>query len=419
MTEDANRKNAYGGADADANANADANAKIKMRIEAAEAELFSDEGLRSRRMGRRERTLATMGVLVVVVYFVCIFLPDNVTLNADYHSFAWYVDMTGRNISVFANWLGGDEPSSARFRATQYIIVALVGMALSVSGAVYQGAFRNALASPSTLGVQTGGALGGTLFVFLFYKPSDEITFALDIAREASVFDRYGGALFILAGCFAMVGLVLLVARRMSRGGKLSTIGLILTGMVFGGAVGSILGLIQYHMLLNNTEDARTYALRYIMMGTFDYTYTPAHLLFIGLPITVCTAIVMIQRKRLNLLAFGEDEARTMGVNVGLTRNLTIAVVTVMTAIVISFCGVIGFIGFMTPHIARRMVGPDFNYLLPGSGLFGAIIMMVIFHVGKVIGLAATIGIMTSLVGGSVFMALLIYYRRRGHADWS
>ncbi|MDR3225474.1 MAG: iron ABC transporter permease [Clostridiales Family XIII bacterium] len=411
MTKGADRKNTYGDAAADA--------KIKMRINAAEAELFADEELRRRRMGRRERTLVTMGILVVVVYFVCIFLPDNVALNADYHSFAWYVDMTGRNISVFAGWLGGDEQSSARFHATQYIIVALVGMALSVSGAVYQGAFRNALASPSTLGVQTGGALGGTIFVLLFYEPSDEITFALDAARGAGVLDRYGRSLFILAGCFVMVGLVLLAAKRMSRGGRLSTIGLILSGMVFGGAVGSILGLIRYYMLLNNTEDARAYALRYVMMGTFDYTYTPTHLLFIGLPVAVCTIIVMVLRKRLNLLAFGEDEARTMGVNVGLTRTLTIAVVTVMTAIVISFCGMIGFIGFMTPHVVRRMVGPDFNYLLPGSGLFGAIIMMVIFHIGKAVGLASTIGIMTSLVGGSVFMGILIYYRRRGHADWA
>jgi iron complex transport system permease protein len=412
MTEVSNKKKEYG--------DSEVASSIRMRIDAAEKNLFRDEELRRHRMDRRNKTLVTMAVLLVVTYLICISLPNNVTLNAEQHSLAWYFEMIGRRISVITNWIsGGHETSATRFYVTQYVIVALVGMALSVSGAVYQGAFRNALASPSTLGVQTGGALGGTIYILAVFNPRDEIGSTLDRVRDLTVLEKYGLSLFVLMGCFLMVGLVLLVSKRMSKGGKVSTLGLILSGLVFGGAVGSILGLIQYHLLLNNTEDTRTYALRYIMMGTFDRVLMPEYLAIIGIPLIICMVIVMTMRKRLNLLAFGEDEARTMGINVDLTRNLTIAIVTVMTAIVISFCGVIGFIGFMVPHVARRMVGPDFNYLLPGSAMLGAIILMVIYNIGMAVGLGNTIGIMTGLVGGSIFLCILVYYRRRGHADWS
>ncbi|MDR1068996.1 MAG: iron ABC transporter permease [Clostridiales Family XIII bacterium] len=394
-------------------------AKIKFNIEAAEHELFRDEKIRHKRIDRRARTLAALAVMCAIAYFVCLFLPDNITVNAAQHNLAWYFEMTSKNISVFFNTLAGTETSSTRWHLTQYLIVALVGMALSVNGAVYQGAFRNALASPTTLGVQTGGALGGTVYILLFYREQTGITYALTEAQNRSVFERYGQSVFMMVGCFMMVAFVLFVARRMNRGGRPSSIGLVLSGLVFGGTVGSVLGLIQYYLLMNDPEGGMSYALRYIMMGTFDYVYTPLHLLLIGTPIILCMAVVMALRKKLNLLAFGEDEARTMGVNVDRIRRVAISVATVLTAVIISFCGMIGFIGFMVPHVARRMVGPDFNYLIPGSGLLGALIMMVVFHVGRAFGLASTIGLMTSLVGGSIFMLLLLTYRRRGHADWA
>ncbi|MDR2610188.1 MAG: iron ABC transporter permease [Clostridiales Family XIII bacterium] len=396
-------------------------AKIKFNIEAAEHELFRDENIRRKRRDSRARTLTILAVTGVVVYFICLFLPDNITVNAWQHNLAWYFEMTQKNISVFFNTLAGREVSSTRWHISQYIIVALVGAALSVNGAVYQGAFRNALASPTTLGVQTGGVLGGTIYVLFVYREPEmnAITYALEEARNRSLFERFGQAFFIMAGCFLMVAFVLFVARRMSGGGRLSSIGLILSGLVFGGAAGSALGLIQYYLLMNDPEGSRTYALRYMMMGTFDYVFTPLHLLLIGAPIVVCIAIVMLLRRKLNLLAFGEDEARTMGINVDVIRRIAIGVSTVLTAVIISFCGMIGFIGFMVPHVARRMVGPDFNYLIPGSALLGALIMMVVFHVGRAFGLASTIGLMTSLVGGSIFMVILVYYRRRGHADWA
>jgi iron complex transport system permease protein len=398
---------------------AEYDSKIKMKISIAEKEFFPNESLRKRRMGKKGRTLAFLGVAFVLLYFICLFLPDNVTVNAWQHNLAWYIEMTKKNISVFANYISGTEVSSTRWHTTQYLIVAIVGAALSVNGAVYQGAFKNALASPSTLGVQTGGALGGTVFALAFYKPAEDITYALTEAKNMSLWDRYGSAVCILIGCFVMVFFVLITAKKMSKGGRLSTLGLILSGMVFGGAVGSVLGLIQYWMLQNNTEDARTYTLRYIMMGTFDNVYTPEHLLLIGIPLGIGITVLMLLRKRLNLLAFGEDEARTMGVNVNLTRNIIIGIATTLTGVIIAFCGVIGFIGFMVPHVTRRMVGPDFNYLVPGSALVGASVLMVIFHVGRALGLANTIGLMTSLVGGTIFLALLLYYRRRGHADWA
>jgi iron complex transport system permease protein len=295
----------------------------------------------------------------------------------------------------------------------------VVGAALAISGSVYQGAFRNALASPTTLGVETGGVLGGMIYILLI-QDNSVITgmTVLEITSGRSFFETYALAFFILIGCFAMVFIVSGCARILGRG-KFSTLGLILSGVVFAGGVGEILGLIQYAMLQEDMYDPRVYALRLMMMGTFGKALTSAHLAMIGIPVASGITVILLMRGRLNLLVFGEDEAKSMGVNVRLIRFVTVGIVTALTAVVISFCGMIGFIGFIVPHMTRRLVGPDLRYLLPASALVGALVMMVIYQIATTVGWASNINLMTSLVGGGIFFVMVIIMRRRSHADWA
>ena len=125
-----------------------------------------------------------------------------------------------------------------------------------------------------------------------------------------------------------------------------------------------------------------------------------------------------MMRSTLNVLVFGEDEARTMGLRVDLTRNLMVGVCTVLTAFMIAFCGTIGFIGFIVPHMARRITGPDFRWLLPASAMTGAITMMIVYYVATAVNYAENINFMTSLIGGPAFLIVMLRSRRRNNAGW-
>ncbi|MDR0886462.1 MAG: iron ABC transporter permease, partial [Clostridiales Family XIII bacterium] len=316
------------------------NEKIQIHIKEAERNLFQDETKRRYKMARRSKTIVTLSVALPIVYLICILLPNGLTENNTHLSFAWYLEMIGKNANTLAGVLSGQPAGTGgQFIITQYLIVALVGAALAISGSVYQGAFRNALASPTTLGIETGGVLGGMIFILLFFTDEEYGTMTKGQASgEIRFLADYGLTLFILIGCFVMVGVVLGASRILGRG-KYSTLGLILSGVIFSGGIGEILGLIQYQMLQENMYDTRVYAMRFLMLGTFTKAFTTTQLVMMGIPILTGITIILLLRRKLNLLVFGEDEARTMGIKVGLIRNLTVGVVTVLTAIVITYCG--------------------------------------------------------------------------------
>ena len=208
------------------------------------------------------------------------------------------------------------------------------------------------------------------------------------------------------------------VSRIIGRG-KVSSIALILTGSVFGSFISSGVGLLQYYLLLNDPYGVRTYELRYLMLGTFDRIISPEILAEMGLPVAVCLAVIFMMKRRLDLLVFGEDEARSMGINAGLTRNVMVGVVTLMTAVIISFCGQIGFVGFIVPHLARRITGSDFRYLIPGSALLGASVMMFVYYIASLTGYSSNINFVTSIAGGTIFLIMIMRFRNRRYADWA
>ena len=156
-----------------------------------------------------------------------------------------------------------------------------------------------------------------------------------------------------------------------------------------------------------------------MMLGTFDRIISLESLLLLAVPACMGITAVILMRGRLNLLVFGEDEARVMGMRVERTRNIMIALVTILTALVISFCGQIGFVGFIIPHLARRFTGPDFRYLIPGSALLGAICMTAVYYIANLASYASNINFITSLVGGSIFFIMIIRFRNKRYADWA
>lgn len=397
------------------------NSKIQMRVSEMDRNLFRDEQKRRYQTEARNRKQTALIIGLIVAFLLAVILPNGVVLNNTNLSPAWCLNQTKENIAELGNWLGGDAHSWMRYTVYRYLIIAAVGAALAVSGTVYQGSFRNALASPTTLGVQTGGVLGGSIYILFFMKaPQTSITYLelQEELRQMNVLERYAQSFFILAGCLGTVALIVSLAKIAGRG-KLSSIALILCGSVFSSVIGGVLGLVQYYMLLQNTNDEKTTALRYMMMGTFDNVFTLEHLLLVGVPLVIGILAMMAMRGRLNLIVFGEDEARSMGMRVDRTRNLMVGIVTALTAIVISFCGMIGFVGFIVPHMTRKLTGSDFRYLMPASAFLGALCMVVVYHIAGIIGYTTNINVVTSVVGGTIFLLMLIRFRSERNADWA
>ena len=395
--------------------------RIQMHKRAEDVNVYQQEHERRKGMDKRSRRILYTGILVLVIYCIVIVLPVGViTDNGILSPAQCFMQLKGIIASLLGA-LGGNGYLRLQTGIYKYAGVALAGAALSVSGAVYQGSFRNALASPSTLGVQSGGVLGGTIYVMFFADYSQDVVSFSELQtqlEDMNIFQRSAQSFAILAGCMAGVIFIVSVSRIIGRG-KVSSIALILTGSVFGSFISSGVGLLQYYLLLNDPYGVKTYELRYLMLGTFDRIVSPELLAEMGLPVAVCLAVIFMMKRRLDLLVFGEDEARTMGINAGLTRNVMVGVVTLMTAVIISFCGQIGFVGFIVPHLARRITGSDFRYLIPGSALLGASVMMFVYYIASLTGYSSNINFVTSIAGGTIFLIMIMRFRNRRYADWA
>ena len=141
--------------------------------------------------------------------------------------------------------------------------------------------------------------------------------------------------------------------------------------------------------------------------GSFDRAYTPEHLAMMCALLLPCLAVLTLLSGKLDLLALGE-EAATKGLPVKRFFFLVIAVNTVMAATVIAFCGQIGFVGFIVPQAARRIVGPGFRRLLPASMLLGGILLILVYDIALLTGFTAYINLFTSGLGSAVMIAALL-----------
>jgi iron complex transport system permease protein len=310
---------------------------------------------------------------------------------------AWIFECVSTRFQQLYLFLFG-ENSAMGATFWQYVAVMLVGASLAACGAVFQSSLRNVLAGPSTMGVMSGGTLG--CLIYLLLLADNTAAFAQhwwgDYLRQGS----------ILAGCFLGVALVMGVSM-LAGGGRLSTSAMILSGSVFSTLVQSLSMVIQYYIILKDPTDTRVEEIQDLMMGSFNDVTTGRTILLMAVPIVLCLALLLALRGKLELLGLGE-EAETMGVPVARYRNLTILLGTVLTAVVVAFCGRLGFLGFMIPLVGRKLVGPGLRKLLPVSLLIGSILLTVVFDVAYICGLTDYLNLFTSSIGCTVMLVTLL-----------
>ena len=272
-------------------------------------------------------------------------------------------------------------------RGPRVLAALLVGAALAAAGTAYQGMFRNPLVSPDILGVSTGAALGAVLAIFLS-------------------FNVFFTQMLAFAGGLAAVGLVYGVGSRLR--GHDPLLALVLTGVVIGTLLGSVIALLKYLADPYNQLPAITFWL----LGSLA-SIAPKDLL-VTAPLALAGLVPMLLlRWRMNLLALPDDEARALGVDTRRLRTLVVACATLMTASVVAISGIIGWVGLLIPHAARLLVGPDFGRLLPLAMLMGAAFMLAVDTLCRTLAaIEVPPGVLTALIGTPFFLWLFALARR-------
>lgn len=275
-------------------------------------------------------------------------------------------------------------------RLPRIIAAALVGAALAAAGAAYQTLFRNPLVSPDILGVSTGAGLGAVLGIFL----------SLPVV---------GIQLSAFAMGLATVGLVYGIASLVH--GREPILVLVLAGVVVGSLAGAAISLLK---ILADPYDQLP-AIVFWLLGSLSAIRKAE--VWGALPLVLLGLIpLVLLRWRVNVLSLGDEEAKALGVEAGRLRLIVIAAATLMTASVVAISGVIGWVGLVVPHIARMMVGPRFDRLLPTAMLLGASYLLLVDTLARTMArIEVPIGILTAILGAPFFLWLLA----RGREGWS
>jgi iron complex transport system permease protein len=268
-------------------------------------------------------------------------------------------------------------------RLPRLITAALLGMSLSAAGGVMQMLFRNPLVEPGFLGVSQGAGFGAALSI-LFLSTSP-----LLIELNAAI--------------FAVLGLVLsyFIARRIRFGGWL--LRLVLSGIAISALFSSGLGILKY---MADPTSKLPEIVFWLMGGLYSITWPD---LFYILPVTLIgLVIIFLMRWRLNLLSLSDETAFSLGVSVGRERMLLLGASVAATAVVISVAGIVGWIGLIIPHIARRITSSNAADFIPVSMSLGAVFAIICDDIARVAIVGEIpLGIITSLIGAGIFILLM------------
>jgi len=268
------------------------------------------------------------------------------------------------------------------------ILSLLVGAALGLSGATLQGTFRNPLADPYLLGLSSGGALGASL-LFVFHVDLAEADVALPVLA--------------FAGALATGGVILLLAR--SLGGRMETL------LLVGVAMANILSAILSVVLLFNPQGSLQVSY-WLLGGVGGANWEWDGIVLGGL--LMAGAPLFLLGRELNLLQLGPDVAQSLGVDARRVRTRLLLLASLATAVAVAFTGVIGFVGLIAPHVVRRVWGPDYRAVLPGSALVGAAFLLLAHDLSGFVvpSVELPVGLFTAFAGGPFFFYLLYRYRR-------
>jgi iron complex transport system permease protein len=289
-----------------------------------------------------------------------------------------------------ATWTSAQETIVTQLRLPRVLLAALVGSALAVAGAVYQGLFRNPMGDPYLLGVAPGAGLGAT--IVLVFGPTLGV---------------YWSGLLPTAAFIGAAGATVLIygLARVERTTPVTT--LLLAGIALGSVLSALTSLLMY---------ARPDRLQQVMFWLFgSFSRTGWEQLGLAAPwILSGLALAFLLTRPLNILLLDEDQARHLGIHVERSKALLIVAATILSAGSVAVSGLIGFVGLVAPHIARLIWGPDYRVLLPASALVGGLFLVLADLCARTLfsPQELPVGIISALCGGPFFLWLLRQRKR-------
>jgi iron complex transport system permease protein len=329
------------------------------------------------------RAVLALSVAPLALFFASLFVGRFVIPPADVARILW-----SQFFPITHDWSASVETIVMQIRLPRSIMAVFVGAGLAASGAAYQGMFRNPLVSPDILGVTAAAGLGAAV--------------ALLLSRNAV-------ELQLIAFAFGLVGVLLtyLLARTYRTTPVLM---LVLSGVVVAAFFGALLGGTKYVA----DPDSKLPAITYWLLGSLNGASNRS--LVMALPPIIAGSLgLMLVRWQLNVLAMGDEEARSLGVRTELLRGIVIACTTLITAASVSVCGIVGWVGLVIPHLGRMLVGPDHRVLLPATLSIGATYLLLIDGIARTaVATEIPLGILTAVIGAPFFAYLL----RKTHGTW-
>ncbi|MGE7911117.1 FecCD family ABC transporter permease [Lysinibacillus xylanilyticus] len=277
-----------------------------------------------------------------------------------------------------------------KIRLPRVLLAGLVGASLAIAGAAFQGLLKNPLADPYTLGVSSGASVGAVLTIFF--------SISLPIVGHFTL------PTFSMIGAILTMVAVMGFARIVDRSLKMET--LILTGVIFSSFLGSLISL----MIALSGEELRQvigWLLGSVSMRGWPYVQMIIPFVIIG------SIMLWTQRRELNVLLYGEERAKHLGVNVKRSKYIILVGGSMLTGAAVAVSGTIGFVGLVVPHMTRMVWGSDHRHLLPLSFLNGATLLIICDLIARtiIVPRELPIGVITAFIGAPVFS--YIFYKQR------
>lgn len=280
-----------------------------------------------------------------------------------------------------ADWPISDDKVVFAVRLPRVAAAALVGAALAVSGAAYQGMFRNPMVSPDILGASTGAGFGAAVAILL------------------------GAGYFGISAAAFCCGLLAVAAAwlvsRLSKADQ--AVALILAGMMISSLFSAGTSFVK---LVADTQQQLP-AITYWLMGSLS-SIKDKDVVFLAIPVALGMIPLFFLRWRMNLLTVGEEEAQSMGVNTRRLRGTVIVCATLLTSASVAVSGMIGWVGLVIPHFCRMLFGYDYRRLIPAGALFGAAFLLAVDDIARLVTTGELpLGILTAFVGAPLFLYLI------------
>ncbi|MBQ9911828.1 MAG: iron ABC transporter permease [Firmicutes bacterium] len=329
-------------------------------------------------------TVGAVKIAFSDVYRIVIYNATHIKLgNFDFAVLLGDLDFVSRGTMYEIVW---------NVRMPRVMMGAIVGMLLAMCGVVMQATVQNPLADPYILGISSGASLGATFSIMI----GASAIFTGTLAQMGTAFWAFAGAL----GSMALVMTLANVG-----GGRITSAKLVLAGCVVGSLCGAFTNIIVY--IGQDAENMKN--VTYWLMGSM----ASARWNNLALP-GICAVLGLLffltQMRTMNTLLLGDEAAITLGVDLSKWRKVYMVLTSLLSAVAVCTCGIVGFVGLMIPHIVRGFVGSDHRFLLPIASLTGGIFLIWTDVLARVIiqNSEIPIGVITSAIGAPIFVYMMI-----------